>query len=148
MKNRGRTRMTNQSRALLTESAPNKGMEPTAYSVRSAPASGSGSGLAFGFQKYFAFSHGSRTINSERGSIMSRERITAVGETAALLLPKEVLDKLGIAIGDEVELSLIDRTLMLQPLDEAARGQQLAAITTIVFARRQSAYTQLAQGPE
>jgi antitoxin component of MazEF toxin-antitoxin module len=79
---------------------------------------------------------------------MSRERITAVGETAALLLPKDVLDKLGIAIGDEVELSLIDRTLMLQPLDEAARGQQLAAITKIVFARRQSAYTQLAQGPE
>jgi antitoxin component of MazEF toxin-antitoxin module len=79
---------------------------------------------------------------------MSRERITAVGETAALLLPKEVLDKLGIAIGDEVELSLIDRTLLLQPLDEATRGQQLVAITTRVFARRQRAYTQLAQGPE
>jgi antitoxin component of MazEF toxin-antitoxin module len=79
---------------------------------------------------------------------MSRERITAVGETAALLLPKDVLDKLGIAIGEEVELSLIDRTLMLQPLDEAVRGQQLAAITKTVFARRQNAYTQLAQGPE
>jgi antitoxin component of MazEF toxin-antitoxin module len=76
-----------------------------------------------------------------------RRRQTA---SAALPLPgaKDVLDKLGIAIGDEVELSLIDRTLMLQPLDEAARGQQLAAITNIVFARRQSAYTQLAQGPE
>ncbi|MGH8055954.1 MAG: AbrB/MazE/SpoVT family DNA-binding domain-containing protein [Candidatus Entotheonellia bacterium] len=70
---------------------------------------------------------------------MSGERITAVGETAALLLPKEVLDKLGIAIGDEVELSRIDRTLMLQPLDEAARSQQLAAITKRVFAWRQSA---------
>ena len=79
---------------------------------------------------------------------MSRERITAVGESAALLLPKEVLDKLGIAIGDEVELSLIDRTLLLQPLDEADRAQQLAAITKMVFARRQHAYTQLAQGPE
>src|SRR5712691_7896052 len=101
----------------------------------------------FGFQKYLDFSHSSRTINPERGSIMSRERITAVGETAALLLPKDVLDKLGIAIGDEVELSLIDRTLMLHPLDEAARGQQLAAITITVFARRQHAYTKLAQGP-
>jgi antitoxin component of MazEF toxin-antitoxin module len=79
---------------------------------------------------------------------MSRERITAVGTSAALLLPKEVLDQLGIAIGDEIELSLIDRTLMLQPLDEADRAQQLAAITTTVFARRQRAYTQLAQGPE
>jgi len=79
---------------------------------------------------------------------MSRERITAVGESAALLLPKKVLDKLGITIGDEIELSLIDRTLLLQPLDEADRAQQLAAITKSVFARRQSAYTQLAQGPE
>jgi len=79
---------------------------------------------------------------------MSRERITAVGESAALLLPKEVLDKLGIAIGDEVELSLIDRTLMLQPLDAADHAQQLAAIVRTVFARRQRAYTQLAQGPE
>jgi antitoxin component of MazEF toxin-antitoxin module len=79
---------------------------------------------------------------------MSRERITAVGKSAAILLPKEVLDKLGIAIGDEVELSLFDRTLVLQPLDEASRAQQLAAITQMVFARRQQAYTQLAQGPE
>jgi antitoxin component of MazEF toxin-antitoxin module len=79
---------------------------------------------------------------------MARERITAVGEAAALFLPKEVLDKLGIAIGDEVELSLIDRTLMLQPIDEADRAQQLAAITQTVFARRQRAYTELAQGPE
>jgi len=79
---------------------------------------------------------------------MSRERITAIGESAALLLPKEMLDKLGITIGDEVELSLIDRTLLLQPLDEANRAQQLAAITQTVFARRQRAYTQLAQGPE
>jgi antitoxin component of MazEF toxin-antitoxin module len=104
--------------------------------------------VAFGFQKSLAFSRGSRTINPERGSIMSRERITAVGESAALLLPKEVLDKLGIAIGDEVELSLIDRTLLLQPLDEANRAQQLVVITKAVFARRQRAYTQLAQGPE
>jgi antitoxin component of MazEF toxin-antitoxin module len=79
---------------------------------------------------------------------MARERITAVGEAAALFLPKEVLDKLGIAIGDEIELSLIDRTLLLQPLDEADRAQQLTAITQTVFARRQRAYTELAQGPE
>ena len=79
---------------------------------------------------------------------MSRERITVVGESAALLLPKDILDKLGIAIGDEVELSLIDRTLILQPLDEADRAQQLATVTQAVFARRQSAYARLALGTE
>ena len=79
---------------------------------------------------------------------MSRERLTTVGGSAALLLPKDVLDKLGIAIGDEVEISLVDRTLILQPLDEADRAQQLGALTKSVFARRYSAYTRLAQGPE
>jgi antitoxin component of MazEF toxin-antitoxin module len=79
---------------------------------------------------------------------MSRERITAVGESAALLLPKDALDKLGIAIGDEVELSLVNRTLILQPLDEADRARKLAAVTETVFEKRQSAYTRLAQGAE
>ena len=79
---------------------------------------------------------------------MSRERITAVGESAALLLPKDVLDKLDIAIGDEVELSLIDRTLILQPLVEADRAQKLEAVTKTMFERRQSAYVRLARGTE
>jgi antitoxin component of MazEF toxin-antitoxin module len=79
---------------------------------------------------------------------MSRERLTVVGESAALLLPKEVLGKLGIAIGDEVEVSLLDRTLLVQPLDEADRARQLATLTKSVFTRRQSAYARLAQGPE
>ncbi|NOT57146.1 MAG: AbrB/MazE/SpoVT family DNA-binding domain-containing protein [Deltaproteobacteria bacterium] len=79
---------------------------------------------------------------------MARERLTAVGESAALILSKEALAQLGIAIGDEVEVSLLDRTLLLQPLDEAARSQQLATLTKSVFARRQSAYVRLAQGPK
>ena len=79
---------------------------------------------------------------------MSRERLTAVGASVALLLPQETLDKLGIAIGDEVEVSLLDRTLLVQPLDEADRSQLLATLTKSVFARRQDAYARLAQGPE
>jgi antitoxin component of MazEF toxin-antitoxin module len=79
---------------------------------------------------------------------MSRERLTAVGESVALILPKEALERLGIASGDEVEVSLHDRTLLLQPLDEAERSQQLAILTKSVFTRRQNAYARLAQGPE
>ena len=101
-----------------------------------------------GYKKCVAFSHCIRPINPERGMTMSRQRITAVGESAALLLPKDVLDQLGIAIGDEVELSLVDRTLILQPLDEADRARKLEAVTKTVFERRQSAYTRLAQGAE
>jgi antitoxin component of MazEF toxin-antitoxin module len=79
---------------------------------------------------------------------MSRERITAVGESVALLLPKDILDQLGIAVGDEVEVSVIDRTLLLQPLDEADRTKRLDALTKSVFARRQDAYVRLAKGPQ
>jgi antitoxin component of MazEF toxin-antitoxin module len=79
---------------------------------------------------------------------MSHERIIAVGESAALILPKDVLDKLGIAVGDEVELSLIDRTLVVQPLAEADRAQKLEEVIKTVFERRQSAYARLAQGAE
>jgi antitoxin component of MazEF toxin-antitoxin module len=79
---------------------------------------------------------------------MSHERIIAVGESAALILPKDVLDKLGIAVGDEVELSLIDRTLIVQPLAEADRAQKLEEVIKTIFERRQSAYARLAQGAE
>jgi antitoxin component of MazEF toxin-antitoxin module len=79
---------------------------------------------------------------------MSRERITAVGNSAALLLSKEMLDKMGLAVGDEVEVSIIDRALVLQPLDELNRAEKLEAVTQAVLERRQSAYTRLAQGTE
>jgi antitoxin component of MazEF toxin-antitoxin module len=79
---------------------------------------------------------------------MSLERIITVGESAALILPKDVLDKLGIAVGDEVELSLIDRSLIVQPLPEADRAQKLEEVIKTVFERRQSAYARLAQGAE
>ena len=79
---------------------------------------------------------------------MSHERIIAIGESAALILPKDVLDKLGIAVGDKVELSLIHRTLIVQPLAEADRAQKLGEVIKTVFERRQSAYAQLAQGAE
>ena len=83
-----------------------------------------------------------------KGAFMSRERLTAVGESVALLLSKDVLDKLGITVGDEVEVSVLDRTLLLQPLDEADRAQRLVTLTKSVFARRQGAYVRLAKGPE
>lgn len=51
-------------------------------------------------------------------------------------------------MGDEVEVSLSDRTLLVQPLDEVERCQQLAVVTKSVFARRQDAYARLTQGPE
>ena len=44
---------------------------------------------------------------------MSRKRIAASDDSAAILLPQELLDQLSISAGDEVDLMVMDRTLNL-----------------------------------
>ena len=79
---------------------------------------------------------------------MSRKRIDTSEDSASILLPQEVLDQLGINAGDEVDLSVVDRTLILRPLDEAERARKIEDITGTIFERRKSAYEQLAKGVE
>jgi antitoxin component of MazEF toxin-antitoxin module len=43
---------------------------------------------------------------------MSRKRITADGNSAILELPQEILDELGVAVGDELDFSVVDGTLV------------------------------------
>ncbi|HXG63606.1 MAG TPA: AbrB/MazE/SpoVT family DNA-binding domain-containing protein [Blastocatellia bacterium] len=79
---------------------------------------------------------------------MSRRRITTAGDSAAILLPQEVLDQMGVKVGDEVDLSVVERTLILRPLDEAERARKIEEATDTVFERRKSAYEELAKGVE
>ncbi|MGH9901507.1 MAG: AbrB/MazE/SpoVT family DNA-binding domain-containing protein [Pyrinomonadaceae bacterium] len=79
---------------------------------------------------------------------MSRRKITAAGDSAALLLPQEVLDQMGVGIGDEIDMTVVDRTLILRPPDEAERARKIDAAADAVFARRQGAYEELAKGAE
>ena len=44
---------------------------------------------------------------------MLRKIITTAGESAAILLPKEYLEKMGIDVGDEIDMSIKGRTLIL-----------------------------------
>lgn len=79
---------------------------------------------------------------------MSRKRITTAGDSATVLLPQERLDLMGVAAGDEVDVSVVDGTLIVRSLAEAERAQQIAAATQSVLERRQSAYEELAKGAE
>ncbi len=49
---------------------------------------------------------------------MSRKRIMAAGDSSTVVLPKEVLDMMGVKAGDEIDLSVVDRTLIVRSLDE------------------------------
>ena len=79
---------------------------------------------------------------------MSRKRIEPSNDSAAILLPQEVLDQLGISAGDEVDLSVVDGTLILRPLEEVERARKIEDATNTVFERRKGAYEQLAKGIE
>lgn len=76
---------------------------------------------------------------------MLRKIITTTGESAAILLPKEYLEKMGIDIGDEIDMSIKGQTLILRPLDNSERAQKIDEVTKIVFKRRKSAYEKLAK---
>jgi antitoxin component of MazEF toxin-antitoxin module len=79
---------------------------------------------------------------------MSRSRITASGDSPALLLSQDVLDQLGLKVGDEVDISLVEKTLILRSLDEAKRAGRIENTTTLIIERRKSAYEELAKGIE
>jgi antitoxin component of MazEF toxin-antitoxin module len=88
------------------------------------------------------------TISSERSAIVSRKRIIASENPTTLLLPQELLNKLGVDAGDEIDVSFVDRTLILRSLEEAERAQKIEAVTKSVFNRRKTAYEELAKGIE
>lgn len=78
---------------------------------------------------------------------MTRQKITTINDVAALVLPSEVLEQLGMAIGDEFELTVLEGALVLRPLAEVAREQTIAQLTQKLLERRQRVYEALATGP-
>jgi putative addiction module component (TIGR02574 family) len=54
--------------------------------------------------------------------------IVSVGDSAGVVLSAEMLEALGLRIGDAVDVTLSDRQLSLQSVEDATR-RQLAALT-------------------
>ena len=75
---------------------------------------------------------------------MAQQQITKVGQTAALLLPQDMLEQMGIHVGDTIDISIVDGILIVSPLYEEEREQKIQAAIQKVFKRRKSAYQRLA----
>lgn len=75
---------------------------------------------------------------------MSQQQITHIGNTAALLLPPDILEQTGIHIGDTIEISVVDGMLIVSTLQEFERKQKIQDAIRKVFVRRKSAYQRLA----
>jgi antitoxin component of MazEF toxin-antitoxin module len=77
---------------------------------------------------------------------MLTSRIQTLGNSVALVLSPEMLHAMGLNSGDEVDIILIDRTLIVRPLEEAERAERINTLTQTLLTRRASAYERLAQG--
>lgn len=77
---------------------------------------------------------------------MSRERIERAGDAAALRLPRQVLEDLGLGIGDEVELSVTEGALIVRSINEVERAGMIEDASNAVFKMRITAYEELAKG--
>jgi antitoxin component of MazEF toxin-antitoxin module len=76
-----------------------------------------------------------------------KRRITTSGNSAALVLSQDVLGLMGIAVGDEVDISLVDRTLVVRPVEEKNREERVAEAIDVVFTRRRNLLRRLGEGP-
>ncbi len=73
-----------------------------------------------------------------------RKKLTTVGNSAALVLTKDMLGLLGIKTSDEVEISFSGRTMMLRGLSEAERAHRFSTAIDEVFERHDGALRRLA----
>lgn len=80
--------------------------------------------------------------------MVTNERIITIDDPAGFLLTPEMLQEIGVSTGDKIELTIVNRTLIVRSLDEAERARKIAAATKDIFDRRREAYRILAQGPE
>ena len=75
---------------------------------------------------------------------MAQLTIVPHGDSGAIVLPITLLKSIGVNVGDVVDVTLVERQLILRPVDDADRGQLIQDITRDVFEQRQDAYERLA----
>jgi antitoxin component of MazEF toxin-antitoxin module len=75
---------------------------------------------------------------------MPQITIVPHGDSAAVVLSNEVLEAVGLRIGDVLEATVTQRQLILRPVEDAGRRQKVEEITREVLDRRRDAYQRLA----
>lgn len=77
---------------------------------------------------------------------MLTKKITAVGNSGAVLLSKDLLAILDVKIGDEVEVKVVDDALMLRSIKPDERKEKFNLSAKRVLEKRRSALARLAEG--
>ena len=72
---------------------------------------------------------------------------TTIDEAASVLLPREAVDALGVKAGEELDVEIVGRALVVRSVEEAARSRNFTDTFESVLNRRRKAYQRLAEGP-
>ena len=75
------------------------------------------------------------------------KKITTLDNAASVSLPPEAVDALGVNAGDELDIQIVGRALVVRSADEARRSREFADIFESVLMKRRRAYERLAEGP-
>jgi antitoxin component of MazEF toxin-antitoxin module len=92
---------------------------------------------------------GDDCIEHIRGEKMTVARVATAEGLIAILLPPEVAERLGLQIGDSVDISIDDRSLVVTPsLSPEERAERIRISTQRLLREREEVYKALAQGEE
>ena len=80
-------------------------------------------------------SDGAPPSPSGAGSKYADQRLTKIGDSTGLVIDKPILDLLGLARGDEVELKVENERLIVGPVDPSSRGERRRAKFAMARAR-------------
>ena len=75
-------------------------------------------------------------------------RITTIDDAASLSLPPEAVDALGVKPGEELDVEIVGRALVVRSVEEARRSRDFLNSFESILQRRRKAYEQLAEGPD
>ncbi len=75
-----------------------------------------------------------------------RFELTAIGNRGiAVILPPELFAQVGMSVGNQVDVTLVDQTIILQPIEKAERVKRIDQITEQILVQRRSVYEALAR---
>lgn len=78
--------------------------------------------------------------------IRALTKLKPSGDLAVLTLSKHMLEQLGFDNNDEIDITIIDKTLMVRSIDEAERAKRLKRTTDTVFEKYDRVFVALAEG--
>lgn len=75
-----------------------------------------------------------------------RCQLSPADDGASFVIPQTFIEQMGIQIGDELELFIVDKTLFLRPLSEKERETKLDHVIQGLLKKRGDVYEVLAYG--